>query len=627
MEEGMSATLKKYFFKLVLIAVVFTLTFSAVSAPALPRRSYIVQGSELSAVIDLVQTYGGAVTSELSIINGVAAYLTDSAVTALQAHPSIHYVTPNVQVEASSLAISETMSMATARRNSPSGEFTEVVGADYVWEQGVTGKGVTIALVDSGMAAFNPLRMNTSKQNRLLAWKDFVQNRPTPIDPNGHGTHIASIMVNSVRDANRSYNGMAPDANLVVVRVLNKEGRGSYETVIKGIQWVVDHKDIYDIKIMNLSITGEVVAPYWADPLNQAVTRAWAEGITVITCAGNGGPDPLTVSIPGNNPYVITVGAFTDAYTPRDWTDDYLAEFSSAGPTMDAFIKPDVIAPGAHMVGMMSNASHISRQHEANWLRGTQYYEMAGTSQAAAVVAGIIALMYEENPDLTPDQVKYRLMITSMPMIESDVDPQYARANYSVFQQGAGRVNAPDAVLAADIEGSANFGMDIWKDLSGEEHYQGYAYYDEDSGIYGVQGVENTDDGYTVWDGGFGIWSGGFGIWSGGFGIWSGGFGIWSGGFGIWSGGFGIWSGGFGIWSGGFGIWSGGYGIWSGGYGIWSGNYGLWNEPMLSPTASSNEFDQSNAKSTPVYGRDQAGNLNLPDFSQMQLGVDRWVEE
>jgi serine protease AprX len=523
-----------------------------------------VQGSELSNVIDIVQTYGGTVTSELSIINGVAAYLTDNAVTALQAHPSVHYVTPNVQVEASSLSISETTSMTTARRSVPSGEFTEVVGADYVWEQGVTGKGVTIALVDSGMAAFNPLRRNTSRQNRLLAWKDFVQNRPNPMDPNGHGTHIASIMVNSVKDANRSYNGMAPDANLVVVRVLNKEGRGSYETVIKGIQWVVDHKDIYDIKIMNLSITGEVVAPYWADPLNQAVTRAWAEGITVITCAGNGGPDPLTVSIPGNNPYVITVGAFTDAYTPRDWTDDYLTEFSSAGPTMDAFIKPDVIAPGAHMVGMMSNASYISRQHEANWLPGTQYYEMAGTSQAAAVVAGIIALMYEENPDLTPDQVKYRLMITSMPMIEGGVDPQYARANYSVFQQGAGRVNAPDAVLAANIEGSANFGLDIWKDLSGEEHYQGYAYYDEDSGLYGVQGVENTDDGYTVWDGGFGIWS---------------------------------------------------------------GNYGLWNEPMLSPTNSGNEFDQSNAKTSPAYGRDQAGNLHLPDFSQMQLGVDRWVEE
>jgi hypothetical protein len=224
---------------------------------------------------------------------------------------------------------------------------------------------------------------------------------------------------------------------------------------------------------------------------------------------------------------------------------------------------------------------------------------MAGTSQAAAVVTGVVALMYQQNPDLTPDEVKYRLMITAMPMIESGVDLAVAKANYSVFQQGAGRINAPDAVFATEgVDGLANVGMDINKDLQDIEHYQGFVYYDQETGTYGVNGVENTDDGYSVWDGGFGIWSGGFGIWSGGFGIWSGGFGIWSGGF-----------------------------------GIWSGNFGLWDEPILmtqqQPSMSlmqTNERVFSDTKSLSATSFDYK-TMAMPDFSQMQLGTDRWIDE
>ena len=553
--------------RFILILMVFVLCTSSIVVPAPQKDSYIVQGDDLSTVVAKVEEFGGVITSELKIINGVAAHLDPDAATLLSYQPGIYSVTPNAQVSGSTLPESN-------KKNNPASvDAPEVVGADYIWEQGFTGEGVTIAIVDSGISNFNPLKRDTNNDKRIVAWKDFVDNKKNPVDQHGHGTHLASIMVNSEEGEDQSYNGIAPDANLVIVRVLDETGYGDYETVISGIDWVLQHREEYNIRVLNLSLSGEVVAPYWEDPLNRAVTRAWAEGLTVITCAGNQGPDPMTISVPGNNPYVITVGAFTDAYTPNDWSDDYLAEFSSAGPTHDAFIKPDLIAPGAHMLGLMNNSSYISKNHQANRV-GSNYFEMSGSSQASAVVSGIVALMYQQNPGLTPDEVKYRLMMTSMPMIEGDVDPEFAKANYSIFQQGAGRVNAPDAVLATEgVEGTANNGMDIQKDLNNEEHYQGYAYYDEQNGLFGVSGAdESIDDGYTVWDGGFGIWSGGFGIWSGGFGIWSGGFGIWSGGFGIWSGGFGIWSGGFGIWSGGFGIWSGGFGIWSGGFGIWSGN-------------------------------------------------------
>lgn len=623
----MSAHKKNLFYRIIMMVLVLLLGSSSVLAAPQFRQSYIVQGKNLAEVIEVVNRYGGVISSELEIIDGVAASLTPQMASALENDPAITYVTENGKLKASDLSAEEIAVTSLRKNDTPSADAPEAVGADYVWEQGVTGDGVTIALVDSGIVAYNPLKYDTDRDTRLLAWMDFVQNRRNPVDKNGHGTHLASIMVNSIKGADQSYNGIAPNANLVVVRVLDQNGESDYETVIQGIDWVVQHRDEYNIKVLNLSLSGEVVAPYWADPLNRAVTKAWSEGITVVTCAGNQGPDPMTVSVPGNNPYVITVGAFTDAYTPKDWTDDYLAEFSSAGPTQDAFIKPDLIAPGAHMMGMMPRNSTIAKEHEANQIGNTKYFEMSGTSQAAAVVTGIVALMYEQNPDLTPDQVKYRLMITSMPMIEADTELELAKANYSVFQQGAGRVNPPDAVLATEgVDGSANTGMDILKDLNDEEHYQGFAYYDEETGTYGVTGVENTDDGYSVWDGGFGIWSGGFGIWSGGFGIWSGGFGIWSGGFGIWSGGFGIWSGGFGIWSGGFGIWSGGFGI-------WSGNYGLWDEPILQPAepvntlSTTDSFSQVNAQ--PSSGEQKFNYLDgtLPDFNKVKLGIEDWVED
>jgi serine protease AprX len=295
--------------------------------------------------------------------------------------------------------------------------------------------------------------------------------------------------------------------------------------------------------------------------------RAWAAGITVVAAAGNGGPGPMSVGVPGNNPYVITVGAFTDNHTPADWNDDYIAPFSASGPTLDGFVKPDLVAPGAHIVSTIPPGSYISRNHEANRIT-PHYFEMAGTSQAAAVVSGVSALLLSRQPELAPAQVKQRLLVTAFPW----VDPDTTAALYSIWQQGAGRVNAPDST-SAEVQGEANAGMDIQADLAGEEHYEGYSYYDELAGEFRLRGdFTDWEGGYWSWDGSYSQLSGGYGTWSGRYGIWSGRYGIWSGGYGVWSGRYGIWSGRYGIWSGRYGIWSGGYGVWSGGYGIWSGS-------------------------------------------------------
>jgi len=144
---------------------------------------------------------------------------------------------------------------------------------------------------------------------------------------------------------------------------------------------------------------------------------------------------------------------------------------------------------------------------------------------------------------------------------------------YSVWQQGAGRVNAFDAALATDINAAANNGLDIQADIGGTQHFEGYSYYDEPTATFRLHGFESLSGGYGSWAGGYGSWAGGYGSWAGGYGSWAGGYGSWAGGYGSWAGGYGSWAGGYGSWAGGYGSWAGGYGSWAGGYGVWAGEY------------------------------------------------------
>jgi hypothetical protein len=289
----------------------------------------------------------------------------------------------------------------------------------------------------------------------------------------------------------------------------------------------------------------------------------------------------MSVGVPAYNPYVLTVGAFTDNFTPLDWNDDYLAPFSAAGPTTDGFVKPDVVAPGAHMVSVMNPGAYLAQNHQANQI-SNHYFSMAGTSQAAAVVSGMAALVIARHPELTPDQVKYRITMTAAPWIDlsscTPSDPETlsnCSALYSMWQQGAGRVMAPDAVLGDVPDYSANQGMDIWADLTGSVHYEGYAYYDPETQTFRLHG-----EGYGQWAGGYGQWAGGYGQWAGGYGQWAGGYGQWAGGYGQWAGGYGQWAGGYGQWAGSYGsaefaegyVTGMGYGQWAGGY-QWIGNW------------------------------------------------------
>lgn len=292
---------------------------------------------------------------------------------------------------------------------------------------------------------------------------------------------MASVAV-SGRKIRGEYNGIAPDAALVVVKAFGEQGQSSYADVIRGLDWVWQNQSRFSIRVVNLSFSATPQSHYWDDPINQAVMRLWQAGIVVVASAGNTGPDAMTIGVPGNVPYIVTVGAMTDSYTPDDRSDDRLTWFTAAGPTHEGFVKPDLVAPGGHLRGVMPKDGYLSRTFP-QFHDGKSYFAMSGTSQATAVVTGIVALMLQFDPDLTPDEVKFRLQAASRPAVDDA-----GNLTFSVFQQGAGLVDAWRAVLP-QVEGAANQGLDLAADIEGTAHYRGRASRDADGNYY-VEGLD-----------------------------------------------------------------------------------------------------------------------------------------
>ncbi len=279
-----------------------------------------------------------------------------------------------------------------------------------------------------------------------------------------------------------SFKGIAPDANLIAIKAFDVEGQGDMLDIVRGIQWAVENREEFGIGVLNLSFASRPRWDYWLDPINQAVMRAWAAGITVVAAAGNEGPEEMSIGSPGNLPYVITVGAITDSWTTLDRNDDYIPDFSSRGPTPNAHIKPDIVAPGGHITGVTRPGSTITRDHPEYTLQ-TGEFVMTGSSQAAALVSGIAALLLQMEPDLTPDDIKCKLTSSAEPAINRD-----GLLAYSPFVQGHGQVNATRAVTLGKT-GCGNSDLDIHKDLAGTEHYQGPAIVLE-GGLVSLPGLE-----------------------------------------------------------------------------------------------------------------------------------------
>jgi serine protease AprX len=287
--------------------------------------------------------------------------------------------------------------------------YPHAVNAVDAWDEGVSGEGVTIAVIDTGVDRGKDLR--DSLEDSL----NFSSTERRSNDSNGHGTWVAGIIAGEA-DA---YTGIAPNAQVLSLKVADREGVALVSDVIIALQWAVDHRDEYGIRVVNISLISSVVDSYRQDPLDAAVEQAWFHGIVVVVAAGNfGGQQSAVDRAPANDPYVITVGAFADGGT-AETADDASVDWSSRGWTVDGYAKPEVIAPGDEIVSALSNrGSYLAKAFPEAVVDG-RYLRLSGTSSSAAIVSGVVALMLEEEPNLTPDQVKYRLMQTGVAMEDS----------------------------------------------------------------------------------------------------------------------------------------------------------------------------------------------------------------
>ncbi|MCA9998600.1 MAG: S8 family serine peptidase, partial [Anaerolineales bacterium] len=197
-------------------------------------------------------------------------------------------------------------------------DYLDVTGASTLHSRGIDGTGIGVAVVDTGVDASYIGKNNRAQYSAITGGTG---------DANGHGTFMAGII------GSQGTSSIAPAANIINVRVLDSEGKGTYSQVISGLNWILTYRNSYNIRVVNMSLMGPVTGPYWNNPLNQAVESLWNAGIVVVVAAGNTGPDAGSVTTPGNDPFVITVGSFTDNYTPGDSSDDYIPPFSGAGPT------------------------------------------------------------------------------------------------------------------------------------------------------------------------------------------------------------------------------------------------------------------------------------------------------
>jgi len=338
----------------------------------------------------------------------------------------------------------------------------EGIGADQVWSGAgplpkLTGRGVTVALIDSGI---DPT--HNALKGHVLTSVDFTGG--DGVDRFGHGTHVAAIIAGQPGQTadTQMYRGVAYGAQLVNLRVLGNDGSGSAADVIEAIDWAIDHQRAYNIRVINLSLGAPVLQPYRDDPVCAAVERAVRAGIVVVAAAGNHGQtaDGRTIvggiTSPGNSPYALTVGAL-DAKGTADRGDDEVAAFSSIGPTrFDLVMKPDLVAPGRRITSAEAAGSLLSVNFPLQHVAGSganSYIYGSGTSMATAMASGAAALLLEERPNLQPIAIKAALQMTSSFMPEA-----------GLIRAGAGSLNvlaAADFALNGDLSNTTIAGASI----------------------------------------------------------------------------------------------------------------------------------------------------------------------
>ncbi len=401
---------------------------------------------EAKQAAQAVRSVGGSVGRSLAIVGGFSASLPVAARGRLAADASIARISEDTAVHFSNTAVNA----ATIASNYP-----KSTGATTAWAAGNYGGGVNVAVIDTGVAPVDDLA------TRLVAGPDFAGDRVG--DPNGslyddygHGTVIAGVIAGDGTDSagqpGGGYVGMAPQAGIVSVKVAGANGATDVSTVLAAMQWVGSHQAQYNIGVVELAWGTPSDQSPAIDPLDYAVERLWKSGIVVVAAAGNSGPALGTVTKPGDDPLIITAGAYND-FQNLSTGDDAVTQWSSRGLTSAGFAKPDIVAPGRYIVAPKSPGSTID-QDNPDASVGSDYIRGSGTSQASAVVAGSVALLLNARPWLQPDQVKYALMAATLP-INTPASLAEGNGRLSVPGSLAQRIgNAPAQLFAGSGLGS-----------------------------------------------------------------------------------------------------------------------------------------------------------------------------
>ncbi|HJR45066.1 MAG TPA: S8 family peptidase [Actinomycetota bacterium] len=418
------------------LTLLLGLAVTPTSAQDLSRTvSVIVQGiTGASDARTAVEDVGGTVTENLPIVEGVTADVPRASLSHLRNHPDVLQVTTNGKVGF----------QGDADFTATPARIGTITRSAELWDEGITGRGVTVALLDTGVYADHP-----DLAGRVVHCEDFSGEANTEAhcaDTFGHGTFMAGLIAGNGSASNGVYKGSAPETNIVSLKMAGFDGATDVSNILAGIQWVVAHKNDYNIRALNLSLGSDSSQSHLLSPLNYAVQKAWKSGIAVVVSAGNSGPNSKTILKPADDPYVITVGSSNDEGTLAV-NDDRVPVFSSRGPTRSGIAKPDVVAPGVHTVSLRSPGSAIDQQFGATAVVDDGYFRGTGTSMSTAVVTGVVAQMLQAKPSLSPDQVKYRLMTTARRI-----------ADTSSHAAGKGLVDAY-AATTSTTSGKANTGL------------------------------------------------------------------------------------------------------------------------------------------------------------------------
>jgi serine protease AprX len=368
------------------------------------KELHIIIGTkgDTDIVEKAVKKQGGRITATWSFIHSFSVTIQASAVLKIASMPEVKYLYED-EVSHVTAETEGSSSPATLKNT-----YDSSVNADNAWTKGFDGSGVTVAVVDTGVNS------GTDFSGRLTEQILVDSNSSNVNDGYGHGTHIAGIIAGDGLGSNGAYIGVAPKANIISVKVSDDAGVSSEIDMVNGLQWVFDHHEEYKIKVVNISSQVATQQSYKNSALDAAVEQLWKAGVVVVVSAGNKGAssdsnDTISYA-PANDPFAITVGSI-DENGQTALSDFTYPSFSSYGTTVDGFSKPDLMAPGIHIVSYMP--SGVLKTSYPSAVVNDNYFMMSGTSMSAPIVSGAVALLLQAYPNLTPDQVKYVLKSTT----------------------------------------------------------------------------------------------------------------------------------------------------------------------------------------------------------------------